>query len=223
MELYTLISLMLGVSGGTYAALNALRTNFEGTLTDGNSTCEEHLKKVGEKHSESGVVFCESRKKKVRIKRAYLAWRICQVIPAAVFAISIFFIWGCALKDWDVLCIVNPSATTFPITVFSNNVPGQVTASGTSTNGVNQRPDPNVSQPDWHLLCPWKYSFWFLLFLGLTGIGCMVGAITSWRVCFNAKKALKIHYDGVVELLSDEQKKAEASKIAPVGAPPNAG
>jgi hypothetical protein len=98
-ELYTLISLVLGVSGGTYAALTALRTHFEGSIHDGNKNCNNQLLKVKEKHG-VGIISGECEKKRDSIKLMYNIWRICHVIPAIVFFFLIFIVLYGALRDW---------------------------------------------------------------------------------------------------------------------------
>jgi hypothetical protein len=174
---------MLGVSGGTYAALNALRIHFEGTLNDSHSNCKAQLEKISEKHAAGSTILIYCNRRKTIIRCTYFVWRICHVIPAVVFSIFIFFIWVGALKDWAAISASHA--------------------------------DPASSQA-WQQFFPWKYSYSFLFWLGITGFSCTGIAMLAWGVCYLSRKGLKLHHAGVVEQQDAETKKKEAEKIAPL-------
>jgi hypothetical protein len=225
MELYTLISLVLGVSGGTYAALTAFRNQFDPTFIDGLANRENHLSKVKERHPIDGIVFNTCQNKRNHIGYAHNFWRICHVVPALAFIIFIFIVFFSALTDWGQIDMQHSNSTiVLDSTVVFTNIPTGSTnnsmVSSISTNSPIASNNLNYKQ-----LFPWRYSHLFLWILGIVDTLCLAGAFSAWLFCFFAKKHLKLQFDGVLDIEKAEARKLEAAKIEKIPAltqpPPN--
>jgi hypothetical protein len=66
---------------------------------------------------------------------------------------------------------------------------------------------------DYKQLFPWKYSHLSLFTLGIVDILCLVGAFGAWTSCWFAKRDLKLHYDGVIDIEKADVQKREAEKV----------
>lgn len=105
MEIYTLVSLCIGIFGASYAALNALRTQVEGKVMEycqKATTKVEELKKLEAARKKAdeegagegiGTSFCEKHcNKTLGWKRV---WVTAHIVPA-----SVFFLFMCFMAVW---------------------------------------------------------------------------------------------------------------------------
>ncbi|HBJ82630.1 MAG TPA: hypothetical protein DDZ88_01890 [Verrucomicrobiales bacterium] len=101
MEIYTLVSLSIGIFGASYAALNALRINLEVDLREVCNISREKLQAVqkinGTSHKRSG--HCATHHANIVWWRKI--WDRAQMIPAAIFFVFMFFIAGWVLWSWE--------------------------------------------------------------------------------------------------------------------------
>jgi hypothetical protein len=104
MKLYTLISIALGVFGGTYSALAALRTHFEAMIKEARQQAETHLKKIADHYGPNAQTTKNCQERHKGINRSASLWNWCNTIPAILFAIFVFFIAAWVLADWDTIC-----------------------------------------------------------------------------------------------------------------------
>ncbi len=103
MQIYTLVSLIIGIFGATYAALNALKTNLEGKVKNADETAEERAQayKGVRGPDNKGTIHCENHCKV--IKRWYRCWKWCHTLPAFLFFGLIVFVAFFVLAEWHQL------------------------------------------------------------------------------------------------------------------------
>jgi hypothetical protein len=118
MRLYTLISIALGVFGGTYSALAALRTHFEALVKESRDSGKLHFRKIEERYGENDDVTKCSKEQRSKIDSSATIWNWANTIPAILFALFVFLIAGWVLADWDTICSESDTAvidrTKFP-------------------------------------------------------------------------------------------------------------
>lgn len=104
MKLYTLISLALGIFGGTYAALAALRTYFEGWIKECRDTAELHARKISEHYGEEkdSTKGCKRTRWWIFFSRKLWLWS--NAIPIFIFTLFVFLVAIWVLKDWGEIC-----------------------------------------------------------------------------------------------------------------------
>ena len=104
MKLYTLISLALGIFGGTYAALAALRAYFDGWIKERRDTAEIHVRKISEHYGKDkkSTKGCESNQWWIGFSRKCWLWA--NAIPIFIFSIFVFFVAIWVLVDWAAIC-----------------------------------------------------------------------------------------------------------------------
>jgi len=107
MKLYTLISIALGVFGGTYAALAALRTHFEWLIKSTAEEAETHLRKISDHYGKQSNTTRCARGRKKWIGRSSALWNVCNTVPAILFAILVFCVAIWVLLNWDTMCAQN--------------------------------------------------------------------------------------------------------------------
>lgn len=125
MEIYTLVSLCIGIFGATYAALNAIRIHFELSIND---YCKNSIEKLGavqkiKGDTRKGTKNCvKHHNSTLRWKRA---WLISHLVPAVVFFASMAFIAIWVLWGWDEIISKHDDPeklktlyTTFPWSYF---------------------------------------------------------------------------------------------------------
>lgn len=108
MELFTLVSLLLGICTAGNAALGAFRANFDESVKDARRTLADREKRARihfEKHKgEDGVphpdaAHCVTFAKKIRWWSN--CWYICHVIPMFVFLLYLTALILWVLWDWE--------------------------------------------------------------------------------------------------------------------------
>src|SRR5437868_14791359 len=101
MELYTLVSLLIGVFGGTFAALNALRTlldaDFQKISATAKEKAEAQMEISGLGHAAN--TDCESYKNSVTL--CSRVWRYVSVVQVGFFTLVIYVVAFFARAHWD--------------------------------------------------------------------------------------------------------------------------
>ena len=101
MQLYTLVSLIIGIFGSTYAALNALRTNLEGKVKKAAETSHSRAKAFEDVcgTENPGTKHCKNHCKS--IATWHLVWTWSHAIPAILFFVAIALLAPWVLWDWE--------------------------------------------------------------------------------------------------------------------------
>ena len=101
MELYTIVSLIIGIFGATYAALNALRSYYEPKINKAKETSLEVVTRLtetlGAAHKRTG--HCQKHSN--TINRWQTCWRWAHALPTLGFALFILFIGIWTLISWS--------------------------------------------------------------------------------------------------------------------------
>jgi hypothetical protein len=101
MEIYTLVSLCIGIFGASYAALNAMRTHLDPLVSGYCTKAAERLEEVKMKHGDAhkGTLNCKKHHYGTKFWRGI--WTTAHIIPAAVFFIAMLVIAPAVLWNWD--------------------------------------------------------------------------------------------------------------------------
>src|SRR5438067_1579705 len=123
MELYTLVSLALGIFGGTYAALSALRTHFESSIKSAHGSCDNQLSKLIATNAKGGKIAKHCRRQRNSICRAKFIWDWSHTLPAVLFALFIFAVFGGVLYHWDQIDAQHSATGTATLTALKGLFP----------------------------------------------------------------------------------------------------
>lgn len=104
MKLYTLISIALGVFGGTYAAMAALRTRFEALIKKTEDEGAIHLKKIIEHYGEKTSTVKSADGHLAWICKSSKLWNRCNTVPTLLFAVLVFTVAFWVIIEWNFLC-----------------------------------------------------------------------------------------------------------------------
>lgn len=100
MEIYTLVSLSIGIFGACYAALNAMRTHLDGSITQYYSRSEQKLAAVKDLGKEAwGAIYCSKHHWWTKLCRNI--WIVAHFIPAGVFFLFMVFIGFWVNLCWE--------------------------------------------------------------------------------------------------------------------------
>ena len=111
MELYTLVSLIIGIFGATYAALNALRVNFEGDIKNAVQNADSKLEAIVLIRGDNNRSTAHCRKHRGKILSSGSMWTIANALPAITFFLAVLFIGSWVLYDWDIVTIQHSDPT----------------------------------------------------------------------------------------------------------------
>jgi hypothetical protein len=100
MELYTLVSLIIGIFGGTYAALNAARTHFEGDLKKAYEESDGKIKAIEQVRGTNNKASVHVQRHKDRICNAWATWQWMNIIPGICFFLAVYAVVIWVLLDW---------------------------------------------------------------------------------------------------------------------------
>ena len=111
MELYTLISLVVGIFGATYASLNSLRINLEAPIKEAADNAQKKLDAIiSVWGKESGCAnICMAHTK--NILRWKKVWVWANAVPAILFSLIIGFIVVWVLIDWNDVTVQHGNPT----------------------------------------------------------------------------------------------------------------
>ena len=105
MKLYTLISIALGVFGGTYTALAALGKHFDPWISEARANAVKHCNVVCGRFAGSDSTTARSAKtRNAKINRWAKVWVLVNIVPAACFFCLVFAIAFWVLSDWTGIC-----------------------------------------------------------------------------------------------------------------------
>ena len=100
-DVFTVVSLVVGVSGGTFMGIAAVRDLLRGRISRAKEDAQSYVSQLERKDDPAPEPTCrQARSDFRRLGKAYVCWNIFTCLPALFFLVFIFFLtfhvcWSC--------------------------------------------------------------------------------------------------------------------------------